>query len=85
MALKSVLSEKVANKDLILVNEIKCEKPQTKKIVEINASPRTTRNTVTLDNDLARIVLKCTPQYDLRVPHFSQKSLCKLHKNAFYN
>ena len=60
-------------------------KPRTKKIVEINASPRTTRNTATLDNDLARIVLKCTPQYDLRVPHFSQKSLYNLHKNAFYN
>ena len=24
-------------------------------------------------------------ELDLRVPHFSQKSLCKLHKNAFYN
>ena len=35
LALKSVLSEKVASKDLILVNEIKCEKPQTKQIVEM--------------------------------------------------
>jgi large subunit ribosomal protein L4 len=35
LALKSVLSEKVNNKDLILVNEIKCEKPQTKQIVEM--------------------------------------------------
>ena len=35
LALKSVLSDKVNTKDLILVNEIKCEKPQTKKIVEM--------------------------------------------------
>ena len=35
MALKSVLSEKVKNKDLILINEIKCEKPQTKQMVEM--------------------------------------------------
>lgn len=35
LALKSVLSDKVKNKNLILVNEIKCEKPQTKQIVEM--------------------------------------------------
>ena len=35
LALKSVLSDKVNTKDLILVNEIKCEKPQTKNIVEM--------------------------------------------------
>ena len=35
LALKSVLSEKVKNKDLILLNEIKCEKPQTKQMVEM--------------------------------------------------
>ena len=35
LALKSVLSEKVKNKNLILVNEIKYEKPQTKAAVEL--------------------------------------------------
>ena len=35
LALKSVLSDKVNTKDLILVNEIKYEKPQTKQIVEM--------------------------------------------------
>ena len=35
LALKSVLSEKVANKDLIVVNEIKYEKPQTKQAAEM--------------------------------------------------
>ena len=35
LALKSVLSEKVAAQNLILVNEIKYEKPQTKQIVEM--------------------------------------------------
>ncbi len=35
LALKSVLSEKVNNKDLILVNEIKYEKPQTKQAIEM--------------------------------------------------
>ena len=34
LALKSVLSDKVNTKDLILVNEIKCEKPQTKQILK---------------------------------------------------
>ena len=35
LALKSVLSEKVKDKNLILVNEIKYEKPQTKAAVEL--------------------------------------------------
>jgi len=35
LALKSVLSEKVKNENLILVNEIKYEKPQTKQIIEM--------------------------------------------------
>ena len=35
LALKSVLSDKVNTKDLILVNEIKYEKPQTKQMVEM--------------------------------------------------
>lgn len=35
LALKSVLSEKVNDKNLILVNEIKYEKPQTKAAVEL--------------------------------------------------
>ena len=35
LALKSVLSEKVKNDDLVLINEIKYEKPQTKNVVEM--------------------------------------------------
>ena len=35
LALKSVLSDKVKNNDLILINEIKYEKPQTKQAVEM--------------------------------------------------
>lgn len=45
LALKSVLSDKVKNKDLILINEVKYEKPQTKQVVEmlktLNAKSKT--------------------------------------------
>ena len=46
LALKSVLSEKVNNNDLILVNEIKYEKPQTKQIVEMLKTLNTKNKTL---------------------------------------
>lgn len=46
LALKSVLSDKVKNKDLILMNEIKCEKPQTKQIVEMLNTLKTKNKTL---------------------------------------
>ena len=46
LALKSVLSDKVNTKDLILVNEIKYEKPQTKKIVEMLKALNTKNKTL---------------------------------------
>ena len=46
LAMKSVLSEKVNNKDLILVNEIKYEKPQTKQIVEMLKTLNTKNKTL---------------------------------------
>ena len=46
LALKSVLSEKVSNKDLILVNEIKYEKPQTKQTVELLKTLNTKNKTL---------------------------------------
>ena len=46
LALKSVLSDKVNTKDLILVNEIKCEKPQTKQIVEMLKTLNTKNKTL---------------------------------------
>ena len=46
LALKSVLSEKVKNKDLILLNEIKYEKPQTKATVEMLKTLNTKNKTL---------------------------------------
>ena len=46
LALKSVLSEKASNKDLILVNEIKYEKPQTKQTVELLKTLNTKNKTL---------------------------------------
>ena len=46
LALKSVLSDKVNTKDLILVNEIKYEKPQTKQIVEMLKTLNTKNKTL---------------------------------------
>ena len=46
LALKSVLSDKVNTKDLILVNEIKCEKPQTKQIIEMLKTLNTKNKTL---------------------------------------
>ena len=46
LALKSVLSEKVKNKDLILLNEIKYEKPQTKATVEMLKALNTKNKTL---------------------------------------
>ena len=46
LALKSVLSEKVKGKDLILVNEIKYEKPQTKAAVELLKTLNTKNKTL---------------------------------------
>ena len=46
LALKSVLSEKVNNKDLVLLNEIKYEKPQTKAVVEMLKTLNTKNKTL---------------------------------------
>ena len=46
LALKSVLSDKVKNNDLILMNEIKYEKPQTKQIVEMLKTLNTKNKTL---------------------------------------
>ena len=46
LALKSVLSEKVKDENLILVNEIKYEKPQTKQIVEMLKTLNTKNKTL---------------------------------------
>ena len=46
LALKSVLSEKVKGKDLIVVNEIKYEKPQTKAAVELLKTLNTKNKTL---------------------------------------
>lgn len=46
LALKSVLSEKVNNKDLILVNEIKYEKPETKSMAELLKTLNTKNKTL---------------------------------------
>ena len=46
LALKSVLSDKVNSKDLILVNEIKYEKPQTKQMIELLKTLNTKNKTL---------------------------------------
>ena len=46
LALKSVLSNKVKNNDLVLINEIKYEKPQTKQIVEMLKTLNTKNKTL---------------------------------------
>lgn len=46
LALKSVLSEKVKNNDLVILNEIKCEKPQTKAIAEMLKTLNTKNKTL---------------------------------------
>ena len=46
LALKSVLSEKVAKEDLIIVNEIKYEKPQTKQVAELLKTLNTKNKTL---------------------------------------
>ena len=51
LALKSVLTEKVNSEDLILVNEIKYEKPQTKQIVELLKTLNTKNKTLFVVSD----------------------------------
>lgn len=46
LALKSVLSEKVKNKDLVVVNEIRYEKPQTKAAKEMLKTLNTKNKTL---------------------------------------
>lgn len=46
LALKSVLSEKVKNNDLVVLKEIKCEKPQTKAIAEMLKTLNTKNKTL---------------------------------------
>lgn len=46
LALKSVLSEKVKNNDLVILNEIKCEKPQTKAMAEMLKTLNTKNKTL---------------------------------------
>ena len=51
LALKSVLTEKVNSEDLILVNEIKYEKAQTKQIVELLKTLNTKNKTLFVVSD----------------------------------
>lgn len=46
LALKSVLSEKVKNNNLVILNEIKCEKPQTKAMAEMLKTLNTKNKTL---------------------------------------